>query len=168
MTEEWRPCPGVGDRYSVSSLGNVRHDRSGRLRHPTNKHGGYLATAFHFPPTNRMWCPTIAYLVSRAFLGAKPEGMTVNHIDGDKTNNAATNLEYVTMEENVAHKVRLGLQGRGETHGSAKLTDWQVREIRSYPSPLRRGQGRRLCAMYSVERTTIQNIRARKTWKHVV
>ena len=42
-------------------------------------------------------------LVCTAFHGEPPEGMVVNHIDHDTKNNDCTNLEWVTVRENVHH-----------------------------------------------------------------
>ena len=42
-------------------------------------------------------------LVAEAFIGKIPKGMTVNHKDGNKTNNDLTNLEIVTQSENILH-----------------------------------------------------------------
>ena len=47
----------------------------------------------------------VAYLVH----GARPEGLVINHIDGDKNNNHPSNLEYCTIAENIAHAMRTGL-----------------------------------------------------------
>lgn len=58
-------------------------------------------------------------LVAEAYIGKKPEGLTVNHIDGNKLNNHYTNLEYITYRENNLHAYKLGLK-KGVVH---KLTD---------------------------------------------
>tara|TARA_R110001599_G_scaffold77479_1_gene211351 strand:+ start:291 stop:773 length:483 start_codon:yes stop_codon:yes gene_type:complete len=49
-------------------------------------------------------------VVSEAFLGDRPSGMTINHIDGDKLNNDVSNLEYITEEENRIHALKNGLK----------------------------------------------------------
>lgn len=52
------------------------------------------------------------------------EGMTVNHIDGDKGNNELSNLEVITQSENIKHAVASGLvEGK-------RLTKETVREIK--------------------------------------
>lgn len=49
-------------------------------------------------------------LVAQYFIGPRPKGMQVNHIDGNKTNNHYSNLEYVTPLRNVQHSVEMGLK----------------------------------------------------------
>ncbi len=39
-------------------------------------------------------------LVAESFLGVRPEGMVIDHIDGDKSNNHLSNLRYVSVEDN--------------------------------------------------------------------
>lgn len=55
----------------------------------------------------------------------------INHIDGDKNNNSVKNLEWCTSQENVAHSVKLFLVKRGSDRPNSKLTDEQVKEVRS-------------------------------------
>ncbi|MEN8966368.1 MAG: HNH endonuclease signature motif containing protein [Polaribacter sp.] len=42
-------------------------------------------------------------VISECFLGKRPLGFTVNHIDGNKLNNKISNLEYITLKENYKH-----------------------------------------------------------------
>lgn len=46
-------------------------------------------------------CFTIHRIVTDTFIGSVPKGYDVDHIDGDKSNNAVTNLEIVTHAENM-------------------------------------------------------------------
>ena len=42
-------------------------------------------------------------IIAKCFIGDKPKGYCVNHIDGNKLNNHYSNLEYVTFEQNYKH-----------------------------------------------------------------
>ena len=48
-------------------------------------------------------------IVADCFIGLKPEGLTVNHKNGDKLDNRSENLEYMTGKENTTHAFRGGL-----------------------------------------------------------
>lgn len=68
-------------------------------------------------------------LVMEAFRGSSK--LHVNHLDGDKSNNHISNLEYVTAQENVDHAIRTGLINVvGENNGNSKLTAKDVVAIR--------------------------------------
>jgi hypothetical protein len=69
-------------------------------------------------------------LVALAFLGDRPNGYVINHIDGIKANNCPSNLEYCTAKSNTLHAFSLGLCKKGEAHPNAKLKDSEVIEIR--------------------------------------
>ncbi len=64
-------------------------------------------------------------VVSECYLGDKPDGYTVNHIDGDKTNNHRSNLEYITREENYQHALRHGLKRNIES----ELTETEQKNL---------------------------------------
>lgn len=94
--------------------------------------------------------------------------LEVNHIDGNKSNNSLSNLEYTTRTENVRHAFRLGLnEGRkGEAHGSSVLTDKQVLEIREKFVPFRYTH-KKLAFEFGVSKSTIAKIISRDLWSHL-
>lgn len=104
-------------------------------------------------------------LVGAAFIpnpDAKPE---INHRNGDKSNNCADNLEWVTGEENVAHATAAKLVPSGDRHCFAILTAAAVRAIRE-----RRAEGEKrktLAEQYGVSINTIKAVLSRRNWKGV-
>ena len=108
-------------------------------------------------------------LVYEAFVGPIPKGITINHIDGDRTNNRLGNLELATMREQMIHAYATGLQKRakGEARGAvAKLTEKDVREIRaSYK--FRAMTGKTLGKKYGVSPACIWAVIRRDRWNHI-
>ena len=110
--EIWKPF--VKGCYEVSSLGRARsvtrHSADGRLWK-----GKVLSLAFDgyymyfFMSVNgRRAKSRIHTAVARCFLGKRPAGKEADHIDGDKFNNAASNLEYVTHVDNQRRASKIG------------------------------------------------------------
>lgn len=123
-TEIWKPVVGYEGLYEVSDHGRVRSlDRSahiacrwggtatrlirGRVMRATDNGRGYLMVHLS---TNGYRDPRLVHrLVAEAFVPVAEERQFVNHRDGDKTNNTASNLEWCTRAENMAHAHSNGL-----------------------------------------------------------
>lgn len=105
--EQWRPVVGLEEIYRVSSLGRVQRAETGRVLSPAVAPNGYLTVVLCFAgiPNTRK----VHQLVADAFIGPRPNGATINHIDAVKLNNRHWNLEYISHAENVAHAKRMGL-----------------------------------------------------------
>ena len=101
MREEiWKDVEGFSS-YQVSNLGRVKNKITSRILKPGLGGAGYLTVTLY---KNKKGVSTNVHeLVSAAFLGRKPEGYTVNHIDGNKTSNVVKNLEYLTYAQNLQH-----------------------------------------------------------------
>lgn len=70
-------------------------------------------------------------LVAKYFIHEIPDGMCVNHIDGNKLNNHVSNLEIVTPKENTQHAFKTGLMSGqpGESNSMSKLSDEQAMNL---------------------------------------
>lgn len=95
-SEDWRTVEGFPN-YEISSLGQIRNVSTRTILRPArNPQNGRL---YVFLPGRRT-----LYLhkaVAAAFLPPQPPGHELDHNDGNKRNNRATNLEWVTHAENM-------------------------------------------------------------------
>jgi hypothetical protein len=119
MIEQWKDIPGFEGRYQVSDLGRVKAlSFMQRWRHGLRRvrerilaqqaiNSGYQIVHLHLD--NVRSARTVHRLVAQVFHPGADPALDVNHMDGDKKNNAATNLEWLERGANHDHAVRLGL-----------------------------------------------------------
>lgn len=107
---EWRPVPGHETNYEVSDDGRVRsrprpRTKGGLLRCKVGKRG-YLAVSL--VSGGRQETREVHRIVAAAFIGPRPPGQEVRHLDGDPLNCNLANLRYGTRSQNVRDKRRHG------------------------------------------------------------
>jgi hypothetical protein len=112
--EVWKPIPGFSENYLASSLGRIKSIgryvkcRAGfrlikdKILRDYNSPGFYKVISFG-PRKTRF----VHRLVSQAFHENPENKRCVNHIDGNKLNNRADNLEWATFSENELHSFRV-------------------------------------------------------------
>jgi len=158
--EEWLVVPGH-PRYEASSTGRVRLIDSGRIV-AQRGHGSGSYLGVHLDGKRIR----VHSVIASAWLGEQQKGFDVNHIDGNKQNNCADNLEYVTRQENMQHAQRTGLwNNRGENHPLAKTTKEQILEAIAM---IEAGSTMASAAAHvGVDPEVIGKVRRGKRWKHL-
>ena len=171
MKEIWAD---INEYYKVSNLGRVKSvDRvigntfyASRILKPSLDTYGYPIVGLRI--NDKMSTKTVHRLVAIAFVPNPDNKATVNHKDGNKLNNAAYNLEWMTFGENNTHSHQNGTHDVvGESNGRAKLTVEQVVAIReeyatgktSYP---------KLARKYGVGWSQISRIINKQQWSHLL
>lgn len=167
MDEIWKPVLGFETSYEVSNEGRLKTikqgegARAGRILRPSWNHRGYVQYTLGKYGGRH----TAHLLVLQAFVGPKPDGLEINHINGVKDDNRLENLEYVTKSENNLHLTRVLGKRRGESHGNAKITEDDVREIRRLAAS---GTSQYAIArQFGMTRPNIGYIVRRTAWSHV-
>jgi len=116
--EIWKMCHESKRKiYEVSNMGKIRSIYKNTKKEinliPQMSTNGYLIVQLR--P-----CRTIHSLVANSFLGTKPEGYQIDHIDRCKTNNLLENLRYCTPLENM--------QNRSDYRHDILETDFKTRK----------------------------------------
>ena len=114
----------MGGRYLANEDGTVYSTLSGRNLAPGRNSKGYYTVQLYdgsIPKKPKSYL--VHRLICEAFHGSPSSGsMQVNHKDGNKINNAASNLEWTTPLENVRHGIEvLGKDQFGEKSPRCKI-----------------------------------------------
>ena len=112
--EAWAKIPGFNGAYEISTFGRVRRVIEESNQHRgvpyimrLSKSGRYAQVSLQEGDEKRTF--NVHRLVAQAFIPNPRNLPQVNHIDGNKRNNRADNLEWVTAKENAKHAYRTGL-----------------------------------------------------------
>lgn len=161
--EIWAEIRGYENHYEVSNLGRVRSIKS-KPKILSQMLGKCPYYTVGLSLKGKVKVKYVHRLVAEAFIPVRESRDQVNHIDGIKTNNNLSNLEWVTRSENSHHALKLGLLKINEKHPHTKITKEDVLFIRSNPYKLTQNQ---LASMFNMSRTGISSIVNRKSWKNV-
>lgn len=156
--------PYIKDLYTIDDLGNIYSDISGKMKTRNKGNTEYqiinLMTLKGKKKTFR-----VHRLVMMAFHPIQNmNDMEVNHIDGNKQNNALSNLQWCTASENQLHAFQIGLQKprKGKKSNFSKLTQKDVDKIFN----LRRREltQKQIAEKIGCTRSNISYILSKKTW----
>lgn len=155
-TETWKPVVGFEGRYSVSNLGRIQRQQSGKATRAGRIFTGCVGKRGYMLTTLSSKTMYVHHLVAAAYLGPCPPNHEINHKDTNKINNRADNLEYITHAGNMAHAGAHGIMHR-------KLNSWQVRVIRHLFKSMSQAQ---VARVFNVSSSAIHDIWNGVTWRH--
>lgn len=154
MADQWLPVPKYEELYEVSNLGRVRS----LPRSPKNGKRGFPGTLLKLKRVgngyygvnlwkeNKQKTVAVHVLVAESFIGIRPTGLHIRHLDGNKKNNQLINLTYGTRSENALDSVMHG------THFQSSKTKCPKDHEYTQENTLRWANGGRRCAVCEKER----------------
>ena len=148
MKEIWKDIPGYEGLYQVSDQGQVKsierykNNNGGFVKVPekvlrASVRNGYGLVALSKEGVRRTCA--VHRLVAEAFIPNAENKPTVNHINGNKLDNRAENLEWNTDKENIRHAIKTGLRNAGQPFNNKRSIavaqyDVNMNLLRVYPS----------------------------------
>lgn len=108
MKEIWKEVNGYEGLYQVSTFGRVKSLKRNIILSQIKGTGGYRMVNLY---ENKKRSKKLVHrLVAQEFIENPTDKEQVNHIDGNKSNNYLSNLEWATRSENVKHAYLIGLK----------------------------------------------------------
>lgn len=100
MEKNWKP---LLNNYEISDHGDILSKKYNKLLKPWLSGKGY-----HRIDLGRGTRKSVHRLVAEMFIPNPENKPTVNHKNHDKTDNRASNLEWMTYKEQTAHDIKCG------------------------------------------------------------
>lgn len=111
--ERWRMIESTNDKYMISDYGNVKSLYHDIILRPKTDKNGYLEVVLTVG--KKQYTRKVHRLVAQAFIANPDDLPQVNHKDENKKNNTVNNLEWCSLEYNLAYgtgRIRNGIRHR--------------------------------------------------------
>lgn len=115
-----KPIEGMDGKYLISEDGKVINAKTGRNLKQSINHNGYLQLTITTQKGKSLNL-RVHRLVAIAFIDNPDNKPEVNHIDGVKTNNHHSNLEWCSKRENISHAISASLRRKCSNKPSEKV-----------------------------------------------
>lgn len=173
--EIWKDIVGYEGYYQVSNKGRVKSlGRKGsgcclfdRIKKITKSKDKTHYDSFGLCINGKSKSFMIHRVIAIHFIPNPESKKEVNHIDGNKSNNSISNLEWVTPSENIYHGLKLGIMNtaNGLTKPNVRFSRQDVVEIKK--RIIKGDLGVNIAKDYGVNKVLIYNIKSGRTWKHI-
>src|SRR5690606_6058882 len=108
QNEIWKPVNNYENTYAVSNLGRIKNIKTNLIKKTHLNRDGYLYIYLYYNGIQKT--KKIHRIVCEAFNDLKDKYKNhVDHIDGNKQNNASINLRWCTHAENICFAIQKGL-----------------------------------------------------------
>ena len=138
--------------YTITDAGSVvsfKYGKKRTLKQRVNRKG-YLCV--NLSEGGVLVTCAVHRLVAEAFVD-NPQGFPmINHKDGDKNNNNASNLEWCTALHNTREAVRLGLLKNAKKFSQEEANDLKLKYLASNMSQVE------FCRMFGLSKFTLNRI----------
>jgi hypothetical protein len=118
--EIWKESAVFGEQYFVSNTGKIK-SKDERILKPYLAKNGYYFITLYFESNKRTLL--VHRVLALTFLPNPENKQMVNHIDGCKTNNNLSNLEWCTPKENSQHAWAAGLMENSRQKAAIRMSN---------------------------------------------
>ena len=164
LSEVWAKVPDYEQFYEVSNFGQfAKILPDGRQIRKLNICTPYVSVSvksLNGKPQKSLY---IHKLVAKVFIGERPDGLVIRHLDGNKFNNRVDNLAYGTVEQNTKDSIKHKTHWH-ENNGRSLLTERCVGAIR-YLYEQNSAKKTDLAKAFGVSISTIHAIITGRNWK---
>ena len=157
---------GCKTKYTVDTAGRIYSGHTKKFLKPFSNPRGYMLVDLHH--NGKSYTRQVHRIVAQAFISNPEHLETVNHKNGDKTDNSVDNLEWMTVLDNVRHAWATGLvkPRYGEANPANVYPEGLIHLVcqlieEDYYS------NKEIADMCGVNVTLIRDIKFRGKWKQV-
>jgi hypothetical protein len=165
LSEIWKPVPNYDGIYEISNHGNFAVlKQDGRVLRKLNSSTHYLSVSCKSLNGETQKTLYIHTTVAHVFLGNRPDGMIIRHLDGNRFNNHIDNLAYGTPKQNYEDVVKHKTQ-KGSNNGMAIINESGAKAIKFLVK--NKISHKLLSEAFDVSLGTIYAITSNRNWKDV-